>query len=167
MNSTEQPFDAIFCQSFGPRKNEPGISNFYLAHRIQEVYNFYKNTHDRPIPLIIQKDCADAFTEDIKIDKIISQNRDPNKYLDSYEVSWQGAKFCREKNLKTVLVFAHPDHIWRVMKTLKKLGQNAIAADTSGTPYDPKSIQPWTRSRLRFLTREILVIAMYFITGKI
>jgi hypothetical protein len=167
MNLTEQHFDAIFCQSFGLRKNEPGMSNFYLAHLILQWHNFYKNVHDCHIPLIIQKDCADAFTEDIKIDKIISQHRNPEKYLDSYEVSWQGAKFCREKNLKTVLVFAHPDHIWRVMRTLKKLGLDAVAADTSGTPYDPKSIQPWTRSRLRFLSREILVIIMYFLTGKI
>ncbi|MFA6416784.1 MAG: hypothetical protein WCW61_01180 [Patescibacteria group bacterium] len=167
MNSTEQHFDAIFCQSFGPRKNEPGMSNFYLAACILRVYNFYKNAHDCHVPLIIQKDCADAFTEDIKIDKIISQHRNPNTYLDSYEVSRQCAEFCTQKGFKTVLVFAHPDHIWRVMKTLKKLGLNAAAADTSGTPYDPKSIQPWTRSRLRFLIREKAVIIWYFLKGKI
>lgn len=167
MNLTEQHFDAIFCQSFGLRKNEPGMSNFYLAHCILKVYRIYKNYHDCHIPLIIQKDCADAFTEDIKIDKIISQHHDPNKYLDSHEVSRQCAEFCAQKGFKTILVFAHPDHIWRVVRTLKKFDLDPVIADTAGTPYDPKSIQPWTRSRLRFLTREVLVIIMYFITGKI
>ena len=153
--------DAYFCQSFGPQINGPGISNEFLAKLIIKKYR------KDPLPLIIQKDCADAFPEDIYIDKIISEHQTPGKYLDSYEVSRQCFEFCLQNNIKTVLVFAHPDHVWRVAKTIKKFGLDWVIADTKGTPYDPKSVQLWTRSKWLFIPREIIVILAYWFSHKI
>jgi hypothetical protein len=65
--------DAIFCQSFDPRKNEPGISNNFLANCI--LTKIYDQTLK---PLIIQKDCVDAFSGEVKIDKIIFQHQIAN-----------------------------------------------------------------------------------------
>ena len=88
--------DAFFCQSFGPQENNPGISNKFLADSIVQIYN------QSPKPLIIQKDCADAFPDNIVIDKIISTHETSGKYLDSHEVSRQCVDYCRQKNLKMV-----------------------------------------------------------------
>jgi hypothetical protein len=153
--------DAIFCQSFGLRSDGPGASNIFLATKILGIYR------SRSLPLIIQKDCADAFPKNIKIDKIISHHEIKGRYLDSFEVSRQGAEFCKINGFNTVLVFAHPDHCWRVAKTLKKFGLKVLVANTVGTPYDPKSIQWWTRKRKYFIYREFLTRIFYFITGKI
>ena len=153
--------DAYFCQSFGPQKDNPGISNIFLSDCIVSTYN------KSPKPLIIQEDAALAFPPNISIDFVISKHHVPGEYLDSYEVSRQGVEYCKQHGYETLLVFAHPDHIWRVMKTLKKLGIHAIAADTRGTPYDPLSVQIWTRSKWIFLPREILTRMFYYLTGKI
>ena len=158
---SQKNVDVIFCQSFGPRKNDPGISNRFLADCILKVYN--KN----PKPLIIQKDCADAFPVDVKIDKIISRHQVPGKYLDSYEVSRQCFDYCRAKNFETVLFFAHPHHVWRVQKTIEKFGLIGIIGDTAGMPYDSKSTQIWTRTKLIFIPREFLTRLFYLFSNKI
>jgi len=153
--------DAFFCQSFGPRQNSPGISNEFLAKRILEAYS------DNPKPLIIQKDCADALPAEIVVDKIISKHEVAGKYLDSFEVSRQCFEYCREKNFKTLLIFSHPDHYWRVKKTVEKFGLIGIRANTNGMPYDWKSIQVWTKAALIFLPRELLARLYYLFGGKI
>ena len=154
--------DGFFCQAFGPRKNNPGFSNQFLAGCIIQEYK--KN----PKPLIIQKECADAFPSNIKIDKIISKHEVYGKYLDSFEVSRQCYEYCKKNNLKTLLVFAHPDHIWRVVKTLEKIGfNNIVVADTRGTPYDWHSIQIWTKAKFIFLLREFFVRLLYLFKKKI
>jgi hypothetical protein len=154
-------YDAIFCQSFGRRKYGPGLSNQYLAKLIIKLYD--KN----PKPLIIQKDCADAMPSRIKIDKIIDRHQNPKKYLDSFEVSRQCAEYCHEHNIKSLIVFAHPDHLGRVLMTIRKFGVKAIAADTKGAPYDSSSEQIWTRDRVTFIAREILTWLYYFLFRKL
>lgn len=158
----ECEIQAIFCQSFGLRKDGPGISNEALAAAITRI------REDFPCPpqLIIQKDTADAFPQEVKIDKIISGHQAAGKYLDSYEVSRQCAEYCREKRIKNLLVFAHPHHIWRVKKVTEKFGLNCLIASIP-VPYDKKSSQIWTRSKWLFIPREIIVIIAYWLTKKI
>lgn len=153
--------EAIFCQSFGPRENCPGISNEFLANIIVETYS------KMPRKLIIQKDAADAFPKNIQIDKIISAHKDPGKYLDTYEVSRQCAEYCKANNITKLLIFAHPHQSWRVVKTIEKFGLECLCVDLCSMPYDPKSVQVWTRSPWAFIPREFIVRIAYFFTGKI
>lgn len=155
-------YDAILCQSFGARKEGVSTSNAALAEAIMNIYNkMPQNTQ-----LIIQKDCADAFPKDFKIDHIISEHAEPGKYLDSYEVSRQCAEYCQKNGLKKLLVFAHPDHLWRVQKVTAKFGLECQGVFTN-IPYDKKSSQIWTRSKWLFLPREAIVNLIYAATGKI
>lgn len=151
MKKRELNVDAIFCPSFGRRINEPSLSNKFLAKRIVEYYQ------GNPLPLIIQKDCADYCPADIEIDKTISSHVLSGLYLDTVEVVRQCAQYCIEHNLKKVLVFAHPDHLGRVKRSLKYFQLEYEVADTSACPYDPKSTQAWTRGRAIYFLREILV----------
>ncbi|MFZ4631915.1 MAG: hypothetical protein ACOYL8_01750 [Patescibacteria group bacterium] len=162
MEQKNVKFDAIFCQSFGRGKNGPGLSNECLAKSITEIQE--KCAYNKP--LIIQKDCADAFPTEIKIDKIISEHQTPGKYLDSYEVSRQCLEYCLKNNIKTLLVFAHPAHIWRVQQTLENFGLKTIGV-TCDVPYDPQSDQLWTRSKWLFIPWELFARLSYIITRKI
>lgn len=153
--------DAIFCQAFGLRSDGPGKSNNYMAACILETY------YQDPKPLIIQGDCADALPDDIKIDLKISKHQEPGKYLDTWEVTRQCAEYCRVHNISTVLFFAHPAHAWRVQKTIEKFRLRGVPGNTIGTPYDPKSVQIWTRSKWLFIPREILSRLLYLFTNKI
>jgi len=153
---------AIFCQSFGRRGNNPGLSNIALAESVIRICGDF----DQPPALIIQKDCADAFPNYFKIDKVISKHDKPGKYLDSYEVSRQCAEYCRKNGIKNLLIFSHPHHAWRVRKVTEKFGLNCLTV-TVKIPYDRKSVQLWTRSAWLFIPREILVIIAYWLTGKI
>lgn len=143
--------NAIFCLSFGKRDNGLGLSNEFLIDKILE---FYKN---KPLPLIIQKDCADYLPKNINVDKVISQHRIFGKYLDTSEVIRQCVKYCADHGYKKVLVFAHPDHLKRVRKNLKHQGLEFEIADTILCPYDPKSSQWWTRNKIFFMLREVMV----------
>ena len=149
--------DVIFCPSFGKRDNEVGLSNKFL---INKILNFCKKNS---LPLIIQKDCADYFSEEIKIDKIINEHRVSGKYLDTVEVVRQCVEYCTEKKFEKILVFAHPDHLSRIKKNLKKFGFEFEIANTFGCPYDSSSLQWWTRNKTFFILREIMVLFYYLI----
>jgi uncharacterized SAM-binding protein YcdF (DUF218 family) len=64
-----------------------------------------------------------------------------------------------------VVVVAHPDHVWRAVRTAENLGLQVVVADTSAVPCDPDSVQKWTRSRARLRSREILVRIYYLMRG--
>ncbi len=152
--------DAILCLSFGKRNKEPSLSNKFL---VQRVIDFYKV---KPLPLIIQKDCADFFPKEIDIDRIISNYIIVEKYLNTKEVVRQCVEYCVEHKLKKVLIFAHPDHLSRIKKDFSHFDFQFKVADTIGCPYDPKSSQFWTRNKAIFLLREMLV-RLYYLKGRV
>jgi hypothetical protein len=155
-NADTRP-DVVFCLSFGKRANEASPSNKFL---IEKIVRFYQ---DSPLPLIIQKDCADYFSKDIKIDKIISNHIIIGKYLDTREVLRQCVEHCVVHRFKKALIFAHPDHLPRIKRELNHFNFKFELADTIGCPYDPKSSQIWTRNKTIFLLREVLVRWYYII----
>lgn len=149
--------DVIICLSFGKRTSEVGLSNKFL---ITKIINFYKKN---PLPLIIQKDCADYFPKDIKINKIISNHSKSGKYLNTQEVLRQSIYYCFKNNFKKALVFAHTHHIPRIKNDFAYFNFDFKIADTKGCPYDPKSSQIWTRNKYYFLLREFIVKIYYII----
>ncbi len=157
MNNAGIEPDAILCLSFGKRNKEPSLSNKFLVRRI---IDFYKS---KPLPLIIQKDCADYFSKNIKIDKIINEHIIAGRYLNTREVIRQCVEYCVENKLKKALIFAHPDHLLRIKKDFSHFNFQFEVADTTGCPYDPKSSQFWTRNKAIFLLREMLIRLYYLI----
>jgi len=76
-------------------------------------------------------------------------------------------EYCCANNFKTVLIFAHPHHTWRVKKTIEKFGLVGVVADTTGTPCDLKSIQIWTRIKFIFILRKFFTRLYYLFSEKI
>ena len=65
------------------------------------------------------------------------------------------------RSLGTVGVVGFSDHLWRCVTTLRQSGVAAFAPAGFAMPgeYDPQSGQPWCRSRLAYLTHDIMIRA--------
>jgi len=135
----------------------PGLSNKALSRVVARLAKKFN------LPVIAQWEIADCIPELFKSGNslIIHQHRDKGQYLDTYEVLYQAKIHCDEFGYKRSLIVAHPDHVPRCAALAKKLGFEVAVADTSEVPYDPESIQEWTRSRKAFLEREKQVIEHY------
>lgn len=64
-------------------------------------------------------------------------------------------------NFASVMLVAHPHHAFRCRETTKIVFQkngkaiSLLIADTRSVPYDPKSVQPWTRSLKAWVEYEV------------
>ena len=166
--------DVVLAQDFGLRKNDPGKSNRILA----EVIRHLQYQYPLPPPLV-QQATRDALPPDYLLSGVAEQHGVAGKYLDTREVFRQHAKVCHRKGWRRVIVVAHPDHLWRVMEVVRAFDLEPvamelsgfehafepIAADTDNVPYDPLSLQWWTRGRKRFLVREIPTRIYYLLRG--
>lgn len=154
-------FDAYFCLSFGNRISETSETNQFL---VNSVIKKYKQTKK---PLIIQSECAHAFPLSIYIDKVISSQDMEVDHQDTYEAVQRCYVYCKENKIKSLLVFAHPQHAWRVKRSLEKIGLHPFIANTKGAPYDLKSTQAWAKSEFIFIPRELFKRLYYLFSGKI
>jgi hypothetical protein len=165
----------VIGQSFGMGPNgTPGESNIALAEIAKDL-NWRHCLklilqHEINDGLYVKKLIKDSTSKHFKVLNIIVRHSVPGKYLDTYEVIRQSAVICKENGWKTVAVLAHPDHAWRVMMTAKKLGIYPYLVDTKYfhdmvIPYDPKSLQVWTRNKFFFIAREIPTRLYYLYKG--
>lgn len=136
--------DVVLGQSFGLRKTSSGDSNKALAKIAKRLHKKYG------LPLILQWEIADCLHKLSKAG-IIREHRVKGKYLDTYEALSQAKIICDRYGWKKAVILAHPDHYWRCVMTAKRLGFVTVAVDTSRVPYDPLSIQKWTKTSLRFI----------------
>ncbi|PKM91310.1 hypothetical protein CVU82_01785 [Candidatus Falkowbacteria bacterium HGW-Falkowbacteria-1] len=140
---------AIISLSFGSNNS---LSNKYLSKIVLKIIS------RQAIPPILQGEVAECLHSNFL--NIIKKNR---KYLDTYEVCKQANEVCLKNDWKKIAIVAHPDHAWRVNKTLKKMRLETVIVNTNMVPYDKRSKQFWTRRRFFFIFREILVIIYYSI----
>ena len=163
--------DVIIGQSFGLRKNEPGISNEALA---SELLFVYLQLGRRPV--IVQWEIADRIAEifqtspsKFKTIQVIRKHRIPEKYLDTREVLLQTKRICDVNGWKKAVIFAHQDHLWRVKMMAEKIGFEVLIPPMHlrrNIPYDPLSAQWWTRNRFCSLPKKSLfVLPACFLAG--
>jgi len=158
-NKPEEAY-IYFCLSFGYGKDHSDSNNQALALVLKKYYL------QRKAIIITQKEIAN-YLSDVIINFTISKHRKESKYLDTFEVCQQCFDYCQDINLKEILIFAHPNHLWRIKKTMEKLGAKISIADTSSCPYNKKSKQIWTRNKFFFIIRELFVRLYYLFSGKI
>lgn len=167
--------EVVIGLSFGQRKDTPGPINEKLA---DEIFLLPVN-----LPLILQQEIASALLPNEKLANlpqatessktafppelfVISEHsRKPGKYLDTREVLTQAAAICKERGWKKIILVAHPDHMWRVKESAKKLGFALVRTWSTQVFYDPESAQFWTRNRAFFVIREIPARIIYLLKG--
>lgn len=152
--------DVVIGQSFGLRKDSPGISNEALAEIARKLHKRYN------FPLVLQWEISDCLPDLPKAD-IVREHRIKGKYLDTYEMIFQAKRLCAQKGWGKAIILAHPDHYWRCMMTAKNLDFEIITVDTSSVPYDKFSKQSWTRSAMHFIPREVIARLIYLFFNKL
>ncbi len=166
--------DVVLAQSFGRRKEGPGLSNETLARIAFYTSIISDSVH---LPLILQWEINSCFPAAGRTG-VIRRHRQAGKYLDTREMLAQAWEICQKPKgvyflpgvpinmpWKKAIIVAHPDHMWRVMRTAEKIGFEVMVADTSSVPYDKESVQWWTRGQARFIPREILTRVLYLLRG--
>lgn len=156
--------EVIIGLAFGQRLTNPGTSNRAMAKIARHLHYYYQ------LPLILQLEVSRCLM-DLPKAGVIFQHRLEDKCLDTYEVLAQAWEICQKNGWRKAIIVSHPDHLWRAKKTAEKIGFEVSCVDTSShpylIPYDRESIQPWTKSRLRFLPREIAARTIYLLQDKI
>jgi hypothetical protein len=152
----------VIGQAFGWRHGPngtklPGLSNEVLARTVASL---------NADVISVQWEIGSALQAmGITPDHQVFKHQTAGKYLDTIEVLRQEVEFLGSENLlsEQIRVVAHPDHMSRVMRELSKLGVTNAVPVLVSVPYDPKSAQVWTRSRLLFTAREAVVnVARWF-----
>ena len=173
--------DVIVALSFGMRENGPGESNRHVARIVEDLHNRYK------LPVIAQWEIGDDVLIDNdylphivreprprtlgRFDNLLGKvfgtsKKDGSKaYLDTYEVLAQAANVAHPRGWRKAIIVAHGDHGWRVAKTAERFGFEVLVPYAQTHAYDRESIQSYTRSRLRFLPREIATRFYYILKG--
>jgi len=144
----EKEGEVIISLSFGQgRQGAPGLSNEALARVVAELDEKYD------LPIVAQWEIANCVSGRMKDpwDLAIGQHRREGQYLDTFEVLAQAKIHCDKFGFNKAIIVAHPDHASRVLLMAEKIGFAALAADAKDVPYDPDSIQEWTKSRNNFL----------------
>ncbi|MDD5547362.1 MAG: hypothetical protein PHN74_00465 [Candidatus Pacebacteria bacterium] len=152
--------DVVIAQSFGLRNGGPGLSNEALVKIVKDIRCL------KPKTLVIaQWEIGDQLGSFPNL-QIIREHRERGKYLDTREVLAQAKEYCKKKNVgKKAIIVAHPEHYLRVQWAAEKMGFKVTPIFTQQVPYDKESIQPWTRSKTRFIAREVPARILYLLKG--
>lgn len=122
------------------------------------------------LPLILQWEIADALPGGREVIKDMEAAGSlhvarplPGRYLSTNRVLQQFAAVWRERGFSVVAVVAQRDHTARCRQCVEDLGFQIVPVPTQGVisdwsffgcdqdGYDPRSRQPWTKVRWRFL----------------
>lgn len=129
--------------------DEIGASNLAIVRVMEEAKKHEDRLRygDKPMPkMVAQWEMTDADPAPV-LDYVIGKRGD--YHISTYKF------FCELKKKypewHTIIVVAHPDHIWRVIRIARKFGFNALVPEGIDTiPYDLESRQPWCRYKWKF-----------------
>lgn len=144
----------IIAPSFGVREDKPGWSNVDIARNIKRFLG------KRKIPVIAPKEVAEAC-ESIVMDigiivAVIKEHRIEGRDLDTYEFLSQAQGIMEKKRWNKAILVAHPAHIPRAKRIFEKMRVEVIIPPgLESIPFDPRSIQWWTRNAFLWTVREI------------
>ena len=155
--------EAFILLGFGLNQEDdgviaPGASNMALAQWVAS-HNPYK------LPTITQMGIYLALKElekeqpDLAIDTwVINLPHDPRVHVDTAGAALQIWLICENTGISRVCLVTHPHQSERARRIFGKLPlTELIMPHLPDIPYDPASIQIWTRSRFYYLLFEYLM----------
>lgn len=146
--------DAVVGIPFGSHENGDsiGISNTAIIDtmvRVKKAQDSIRNSlcEGYSIPMATQWEMTEA-DDPPKFDIVIGQVNDDRIY--TYQFFYELRKKC--PGWRSIIIIAHPDHIWRASRIAKKFGFTTFVPTNSiqKIPYDPESKQPWCRQKWKF-----------------
>lgn len=160
----------VFGQAFGigpkneKHKRTPGKSNEALALswlNILKQYPYAISYLQHEIVLACKR--IENYKTPHKKPKILG---DINGRFSTHELLMKMKSSIRADEIDTIIILAHSSHNIRVAYMVKKaFPDTAIIGETNDVPFDPKSLQWWTRNALLWWMKEVLVIHHHAILG--
>jgi len=138
--------DAVVTMAFYPKLGNPAIAKL---GRVWQRALYMK-------PLIVPREVAEHLTTKenvVAVDMIGSGTT--HSYLQLV------AEYCKNHDLQTVVLIAHPDHYCRSLWTAQRLGLKVIPVECGEVPFDDD------KPRVLFIIREICARVVYLFSGKI
>jgi hypothetical protein len=143
----------------GRRSIRPGPVNEELARVTVDLY------HKTQSPVYAQWEIAECIGRRIPPSRLYVLKPDTNrgktiqKYLSTIGVMSKAITLMKRSQARSrILIVAHRDHVPRCLSIGRRLGLRRAFAPPVPLPvqYDPKSAQPWTRTRFAYLLHDIL-----------
>jgi DNA-binding LacI/PurR family transcriptional regulator len=142
--------------SFGRRKigdAGSGPTNLELARIVNERW--------AELPVMAQPEIARALTPSHREVVCIDRHGQRRAYLDTHEVAYQAAQHMGRLGCRRPIVVAQQHHLPRAEAVLRRLGLDVVVTTAVDAPFDERSSQVWTRSRVAWALRELLTIPYY------
>jgi|GEM_PF-5493951 len=142
-------------EHFDPKIHKPGESNEAIA---RVVVNLFNKGIERPI--YAQWEIAEA----LKKYNVIVPDKNVAKPKGGYLGTIGDIEQWRDrglKNVKTVILVTHPYYAYRPREILRNVAERrnqkikVLIADTSSVPFDPDSLQDWTRNLNKWVRYEV------------
>ncbi len=144
--------DVIVAFAFGVFKEQDQheFPNWHIARQAEYFAKKFS------IPIVTQKDVPVNTT---RIEVLFVEKE---KCLSTLDVAKKVAELAEKRDWHRARVIAAPPHEWRCRRDLRRLGFKEVEGDdyfrffySSKVWFSKKSIQPWTRSLIRWWLREI------------
>jgi hypothetical protein len=147
--------DCVIGRSFGwhevDGQHTSGKINYLLAGYIAE--------HADPnVPWLLQSEIAQALPPDCQpayLFTIRTPETPGEEYLDSWGVLQQAYSAMAVEKCNRPLIVAQAHHVGRVAAQAARIGMTPVVRSGLPREFDRHSAQWWTRSRLRWASREV------------
>jgi hypothetical protein len=153
---------AIVAQASSATPTGAGKTNDALARVINELNS------DGALPTFLQGEIKLSRQLRTRIDASTPTQRELEgygRYIDTHDVALFHKMECVRRCINTVIVVAHPLHLWRVVKATEKTGLNVLVPRITDVPFDPASDQWFCRHPLLFIPGEIFMRLVYLLKG--
>lgn len=144
---------------------DPGQPNRDLARECVHLVDRYH------LPVIVQWEVAAAFeplwyARHRNFIHCLWPSADPTRYYSTWDVKRETVELMRRHRWRRPIEVAHRWQVVRAYAILRRLlGHDPIAVPLRTDSFDPKSVQPWTRSWYAWLPREIAARFHHLLKG--
>ncbi|MDE2213435.1 MAG: hypothetical protein KGJ34_02840 [Patescibacteria group bacterium] len=155
--------DVVLAHAFGDQTKLSRPTALIVGQAIVTADKYRK-------PLVCQfpGNKSASYRRGIRLEAVIEHHGLDQEFpLNIKEVNRQAAELCREHGWRTVILFAHPHHLWRAGKNLERHGITVVYPSMDEIPYDRSTSRLSFRSSLTFIPREIVMRLMYWCNGQL
>lgn len=147
-------FDYLTIAKLKENNFDPGLPNLELATICQKLSDQFN------LPLVIQWELATALDDSWlqkNMEKVICIWPPSPKYFGTPDVLRSMLTTLMKKYWFHPLLVAHEHHLPRAYLTLANFNLQPIVVSPHASSFDPLSVQPWTRNKTKWKTRELRV----------
>ncbi|PIZ98298.1 MAG: hypothetical protein COX77_05010 [Candidatus Komeilibacteria bacterium CG_4_10_14_0_2_um_filter_37_10] len=147
----------IVAFSFGYQIDNPGPSNKVLASVVQSTIRQINHSNDQQLVAVVLQHEINSCFQKSPATLVVTRHTRPRQYLNSGEVVSQADGHFSTRKVELVYVIAQPFlHLSKCKKLVRFAGYELAKYKFAKVPFDPHSVQWWTRSKWQLLIYALL-----------